>query len=208
MPDIKVCGLTCQEDIQLVNEFPIDYAGFVLYFPKSKRNITLEQAQQLKAGLKASIKTVAVTVSPTLSQANAIQEAGFDVIQIHGTLQDEVEANLHIPIFRAVNVEAEEDIETVSKGISCKIAYLVLDGKKPGSGEAFDWGWIKKHVDNTSRIMLAGGLNYENVKEAISIVQPGIVDVSSGVEKDEGRGKDKEKLSRFVNAVLESNCEL
>lgn len=202
MTEIKICGLTCKEDIDIINEFPITYAGFVLYVPKSKRNITLEQAQQLKAGLKESVKTVAVTVSPTKEQVELIQEAGFDVIQIHGSLHREVEQYVKIPVFRAVNVETEEDIQKVMKEASNKISYFVFDGRTPGGGETFDWGMLKKTVDNTTKIMLAGGLTDKNVGEAIRLLHPGIVDVSSGVEKETGKGKDKEKIARFVKAVF------
>lgn len=202
MTEIKICGLTCKEDIDIINEFPITYAGFVLYVPKSKRNLTLEQAQQLKAGLKESVKTVAVTVSPTKEQVELIQEAGFDVIQIHGSLHREVEQYVKIPVFRAVNVETEEDIQKVMKEASNKISYFVFDGRTPGGGETFDWGMLKKTVDNTTKIMLAGGLTDKNVGEAIRLLHPGIVDVSSGVEKETGKGKDKEKIAWFVKAVF------
>lgn len=202
MTEIKICGLTCKEDIDIINEFPITYAGFVLYVPKSKRNLTLEQAQQLKAGLKESVKTVAVTVSPTKEQVELIQEAGFDVIQIHGSLHREVEQYVKIPVFRAINVETEEDIQKVMKEASNKISYFVFDGRTPGGGETFDWGMLKKTVDNTTKIMLAGGLTEKNVGEAIRLLHPGIVDVSSGVEKETGKGKDKEKIARFVKAVF------
>lgn len=204
MTRIKVCGLTCEEDIAIVNTFPINYAGFVLYFPKSKRNVSLEEAQKLKQGLNGNIQSVAVCVSPTLEQAKAIQCAGFDFIQIHGTLHKEVEEYLEIPIFRAVNVTSEEDVRNALKEASSKIHYFVFDGKNPGSGKTFDWGFLKKQVDNTAKIMLAGGLNAENVGEAIELLKPGIVDVSSSVEKAEGIGKDQEKVSQFVNAVLDS----
>lgn len=201
VPDIKICGLTCKEDIEIVNQVPIAYAGFVVYFPKSKRNVTIEQAQQLIAGLDKSIKSVAVCVSPTKEQAEEIQRAGFDVIQIHGTFEKEVEKCLSIPVFRAINVVEESDVKTALESASKKIAYFVFDGKNPGSGKTFDWEFLKRNVDNTAKIMLAGGLHAGNVKEAIRVVKPGIVDVSSGVELDTGSGKDKEKVFQFVHAV-------
>lgn len=202
MTEIKICGITCKEDINIINEFPIAYAGFVLYVRGSKRNLPLEQAQQLKDGLKESVKTVAVTVSPTKEQVELIQEAGFDVIQIHGTLHREVEQFVKIPIFRAVNVETEEDIQKVMMEASNKISNFVFDGRTPGGGETFDWGMLKKTVDNTSKIVLAGGLTEKNVGEAIKLLHPGIVDVSSGVEKETGKGKDREKIAQFVKAVF------
>lgn len=203
IPDIKVCGLTCKEDIEIVNQVPIAYAGFVVFYPKSKRNVTIEQAQQLIAGLNKTIKSVAVTVSPTIEQAMEIQNAGFDVIQIHGEFAKDVEKCLSIPVFRAINVKEESDVKKVFQEVSEKVAYFVFDGKNPGSGKTFDWGFLKRNVDNNSKIMLAGGLHPGNVREAIEIVRPGIVDVSSGVELDIGIGKDREKVLQFVNGVNE-----
>lgn len=204
MPKIKICGLTCKEDIELINDFPVDYAGFVLYFPKSKRNITIEQAQQLKAGLKKSVQAVAVTVSPDLEQVKAIAAAGFSGIQIHGILDKEVEEYLNIPIFRAVNVTCSEDIKAAQRNLKEKIKYIVFDGKQSGSGETFDWGFLQNNVDNSVRIMLAGGLTEHNVDEAIRKFYPAVVDVSSSVEKEDGTGKDREKISRFIKAVFNS----
>lgn len=203
MTKIKVCGLTSIPDIEIVNQYPIDYAGFVLYYPKSKRNITLEQAKMLRERLKRSIRSVAVTVSPSVSQVMQIEQAGFDIIQIHGILKEEVEDILTIPIFRAVNVETEGDVKKVFQAQSSKIQYYVFDGKCPGGGVTFDWKYLQGNVDNTGKIMLAGGLNDKNVSHAIHRVHPGIVDVSSSVEKDGVKGKDRELVERFVNAVLE-----
>lgn len=202
VPDIKICGLTCVEDVQIVNQFPIAYAGFVLFYPKSKRNVLLEQAQQLKEQLKPSIQSVAVTVSPTLEQAKQIQEAGFHTIQIHGHFDKKVEKYLSIPIFRAINVTDEKDVRSAFSESSKKIDYFVFDGKKAGSGETFEWDILNRNVDNTSKIMLAGGLHWKNVREAIEKVKPGIVDVSSGVEKESGSGKDYNKVKQFVDAVV------
>lgn len=199
---IKICGLVSEEDVAIVNKLPIDYAGFVLFYPKSKRNLTVEMAAGLIRRLKPSIKPVAVTVSPTLQQVKEIEKTGFAVLQVHNTLDKEVEKYTTLPIFRAVNVEKEKDVWTAFLEASEKIQYLVFDGKNPGSGKSFDWGFLKESVDNTSRIMLAGGLHEGNVKEAINLVHPGIVDVSSGVENAQGHGKDKGKVERFVRAVM------
>lgn len=199
---IKICGLVCEEDVEIVNELPINYAGFVLFYPRSKRNLTVEMAARLIRRLNPSIKPVAVTVSPTLEQVKEIEKAGFAVLQVHKTLNQEVENYTTLPIFRAVNVEKEKDVRTAFLEASDKVQYLVFDGKKPGSGETFDWGFLKENVDNTTKIMLAGGLHEGNVREAIELVHPGIVDVSSGVENEQGTGKDRGKVERFVRAVM------
>ena len=83
---IKICGLTTPQEAQYVNENHIDFAGMVLFFPKSRRNITLEQAKLILDSLSSTVKSVAVVVSPTLEQIKDIQRTGFDYIQIHGRI--------------------------------------------------------------------------------------------------------------------------
>ena len=85
---IKICGLTKEKEADYLNQIHADFAGMVVFFPKSKRNISLDQAKKIKSALLPEIKTVAVTVSPTLAQISQIAEAGFDLIQIHGDPAD------------------------------------------------------------------------------------------------------------------------
>lgn len=100
---IKVCGLINKKDIEIVNECKIEYAGFVLFVPKSKRNLTIEEGKILIKDLNPSIGKVAVTISPTKEQVLLIQEAGFDYIQIHGRLTEDTYKAINIPIIRAFN---------------------------------------------------------------------------------------------------------
>ncbi len=103
---IKICGLTCEEDVDIVNAALPDFAGMVLFFPKSRRNISLECAERLLRRLKMS--GVAVTVSPTVEQVSEIAEAGFTLIQIHAEFDREI-LKLHcvesgkLRIIRAIN---------------------------------------------------------------------------------------------------------
>ena len=85
MTKIKICGLRREQDIRYANELMPDYIGFVLFFPKSNRNISIEQAEHLLEKVDKKIRTVAVVVSPTTEQIRQIEKAGFDYIQIHGT---------------------------------------------------------------------------------------------------------------------------
>ena len=90
MKRVKICGITKEQEIEWLNEYKPDFAGFVLFFPKSRRNIEVEKAAELIRGLSPDIETVAVTVKPTVEQVKAIQQAGFDCVQIHGEVSDEV----------------------------------------------------------------------------------------------------------------------
>lgn len=193
---IKICGLTSPAEARYLNENHVDFAGMVLFFPKSKRNISIEQAKEIMAVLDASIKRVAVVVSPYIEQVRQIEAAGFDYIQIHGEIP---EAAIAIPILKAFNVSDMGSYEKYHN--DSRIAGYVFDAIEPGSGKTFDW----KLVDNIPRdeklLLLAGGLNPDNVRMAIEAVHPDGVDVSSGVENDDKAGKNPEKIHDFVVAI-------
>lgn len=199
---IKICGLTSPAEARYLNENHVDFAGMVLFFPKSKRNISIEQAMEIMAALDASIKRVAVVVSPSIEQIRQIEAAGFDYVQIHGEIPEtetEAEAAIAIPILKAFNVSDMDSYEKYHN--DSRIAGYVFDAIEPGSGKTFDW----KLVDNIPRdeklLLLAGGLNPDNVRMAIEAVHPDGVDVSSGVENDDKAGKNPEKIHDFVAAV-------
>lgn len=203
MTKIKICGMTCKVDIDCVNDNNVDFAGFVMFFPKSKRNIDPSTAIELLTYLKPSIKSVAVVVSPTVEEIKIIESCGFDYLQIHGMLSDEAIEAAKIPILRAFNVSNMDELGSCE---CCeKIAGYVFDAAEPGSGKVFDWSQVKNITMNSDKIILvAGGLNPENVGEAVSYLHPYGVDVSSGVEKDFGRGKDSSKVAEFVRKVREA----
>lgn len=199
---IKICGLTSPAEARYLNENHVDFAGMVLFFPKSKRNISIEQAKDIMAALDASIKRVAVVVSPSIEQIRQIEAAGFDYVQIHGEIPEtetEAEAAIAIPILKAFNVSDMGSYEKYHN--DSRIAGYVFDAIEPGSGKTFDW----KLVDNIPRdeklLLLAGGLNPDNVRMAIEAVHPDGVDVSSGVENDDKAGKNPEKIHDFVAAI-------
>lgn len=176
-----------------------DYAGMVLFFPKSKRNITIEQAKEIMKSLSSKIQKVAVVVSPSALQIKEIQEAGFDIVQIHGQVFPEALGILQIPFLRAFNVDNMQEWERYEAEPKC-IGY-VFDAVKPGSGETFDWSSIPNLPEDGKPYLLAGGLNPDNVGSAVAAMHPYGVDVSSGVESDSGMGKDPEKIEAFVKAV-------
>ncbi len=209
---IKICGLTRPEEAAYLNEIHADFAGMVVFFPKSKRNISLEQAIKIKQQLMPEIKTVAVTVSPTIEQIKQLQDVGFDLIQIHKSpaelLKKTTEAtaafarSLSLPILKAFNVS---DIEDYALWRDCpNIAGFVFDAAEPGSGKVFDWTLLQSLPRNEKLFMLAGGLTPENVSDAIRTLHPDGVDISSGVEyADKKRpGKDPMRIRAFAEAVL------
>lgn len=212
IPKIKICGITSIEEAQILVQEKVEYGGFVLFYEKSKRNNSIQQAEAILHYLKEQgkngflVKTVAVMVSPTKEQIEQVEKIGFDYIQIHGKLSKEVFDEIHTPLFRAVWAKDEELLNRI-KGCH-KIEALLFDGLIPGAGQVFDWSLletVKKQLAGWNvKLILAGGLTPENVKEAIRAVNPHVVDVSSGVEYEERKvGKDPEKIRKFVRAVRE-----
>lgn len=196
---IKVCGLTEVREAEYLNRLKIDFAGFVLFFPKSKRNISIEKAEEIMKHLDKNIKKTAVVVSPAKEQIIDICNLGFDYIQIHGKIEEEVLKIAQIPVLKAFNVDDMDEFKMYSSNE--KIAGYVFDAAQPGSGKSFDWDILSQIERDGKLFVLAGGLNPDNVRKAVAAVNPDMVDVSSGVENDDGFGKDILKIEKFVKQI-------
>ena len=192
----KICGITSETEVEYLNEAKPDLAGFVMFYPKSRRNVSVEHAVKVKALLDEGIKSVAVVVSPTVEQTEEIAKAGFDYIQIHGELSDEVLAACKTKIIKAFNVHDMSDFEKYKD--SEKISGFVMDASEPGSGRTFDWDILKDLPRTDKFVILAGGLNPGNVDKAFFVQGIDGVDTSSGVENEDGTGKSREKILEFV----------
>ncbi len=212
-PQIKVCGITREQEIRWLLEEQVEYLGMVLFCPKSKRNLEVERAAELLAygkeqeqGTGRTIQTVAVMVSPTKEQLEQAENLGFDFLQLHGEVEPGLLQQARLPVIRAVQIAEDRKMtELVNK--EGNIVAKLYDAASPGSGKAFDWNRLAEISRKPEqKLFLAGGLTPENVAEAIQTVHPDVVDVSSGVEAalTEGKGfagKEKEKIRRFVKAV-------
>lgn len=197
-PKVKICGITTLEDVNIINTYKPEYAGFVFY-DKSKRNLTYDKAAELLSNLSADITPVAVVVSPTADLIANIAKLGFNILQVHGELSDYTLATWNGNIWQAVNI-ADGNMPDVKR--DKKIGGYVVDGANYGGGEAFDWD--KSNIrqafealkeENELRI-LAGGLNLSNLNIGIERFSPDVVDVSSGVEAP--IGKDEAKVKSFI----------
>lgn len=219
MTQIKICGITREEEIAYLNETGISYAGFVCY-EKSKRYIELSEAKRICKKLNQNISKVAVTVSPSYEEICQIADAGFDILQIHGAFDDALVQQIELPVWRAVNLDS---IRELKRWRMQKARYeaILLDAGSYGSGKTFGWDkkkekteWIaeiKKLKEELRKrkalLVLAGGLTEENVAEGIRIFNPDIVDVSSGVEQNIAgqRKKRKDLIQSFAKAVRNEN---
>ncbi len=197
---IKICGLTRPQDIEYVNEALPDFIGFV--FAKSKRQVTAEIAEQLRNRLNSNITPVGVFVNDDMDKIASLCKKGIiDIVQLHGDeSSDYIESlgkKINNPIIKAIRVR---DSESVKAAYSLPCDYLLLDtysgNDYGGTGKAFDWGLIS---DTAKPFFLAGGISVENAETAIKNIKPYCLDVSSGVETDSF--KDRNKILNIVNLV-------
>ncbi len=197
MTAIKICGLFRTCDIEYANEARPDWAGFIIDFPESHRNLDPAQAGQLRRMLDESIKAAGVFVDQPLEKTAASAKAiGLDVIQLHGSEDDayirELKKKTGLTVWKAFKVMTAGDLEAAQ----ASAADMVLLDNGYGTGRTFDW----TVADGFKRpFILAGGLTPENIPEAVKKMRPAAVDISSGVETD--RLKDREKMISAVDAV-------
>lgn len=202
MTKVKICGLKNPDDIKCVNTLSPDFAGFVMFFEKSHRNISVQTAQELLALLDKNIKSVAVTVSPTEEQLEQIHTLGFDYVQIHGKISEKLLSECKTPVIRAINVSGIESIGDIENLDNVK--GILFDSAVPGSGQGFDWTLLKKLPKTDKMLFLAGGLTADNVATAVCQVHPYAVDVSSGVELSDKSGKDFKLVRTFIENARNS----
>ncbi len=196
MTKIKLCGLSRIQDIETANALKPDYIGFV-FAEKSKRRVSHLQAAELKSKLNSDIKSVGVFLDDDLDMVASMMNLGIvDVVQLHGSEDEEYLKKLRKitdkPIIKAFVIRSIDDVKRAEQSSA---DYVLLDGGK-GEGRAFDWSLLK---EIKRPYFLAGGLNPENVAEAVKNLQPYAVDVSTGVETD--GVKDIEKMTAFVAEV-------
>ncbi len=198
MTKIKMCGLSRIEDIEAANAIKPDYIGFV-FAEISKRRVSALEASKLKSKLDPDINAVGVFLDDKLDFVASMLNLGIvDVVQLHGSEDEEyiekVRQITNKPIIKAFIIRSKEDVERAEKSTA---DYILLDGGK-GEGKVFDWSLLK----NIKRpYFLAGGLNPGNASDAVKALKPYAVDVSTGIETD--GVKDREKMTAFANAVRE-----
>ena len=193
---VKICGLKRPEDIGIVNRLLPEYIGFV-FWDKSRRYVTPDLASSLKKDLDPRIKAVGVFVDAEAEEVSDLLNRGIiDIAQLHGHEDEEYIGRLRRltdkPIIRAFQIRSEETAEdTLSDAEKCSADFVLIDSGM-GSGKAFNWRLLKD-------CFRAGGLDAENVKEAVAMTGAFAVDVSSNVETD--GVKDEKKVEDFIAAT-------
>ncbi len=203
---VKICGITRKEDLDAAAAAGADAVGFVVGAASSPRNLSLDAAEKLIRQVPPFVKSVLVTVPRGIEEFEAYEKLNPDAIQIHcENLHVAASVRLkipNIPLIGAVNAQRAKDLDVVSKASKLFDAVLLdsfTDGRYGGTGIVHDWELSKcvKQVIQPKPLILAGGLNPENVTKAVRTVEPYAVDVSSGVERQPGI-KDHQKMVEFI----------
>jgi phosphoribosylanthranilate isomerase len=201
MTKVKICGLMELEHVKAAVDAGADAIGFV--FAPSSRKVTVEQAQELAKEIPKDVLKIGVFVNETPEEITRIYETvPLDYVQFHGDEDSSFIRKLQLPSIKALPVKSTGDVEKASE---YDVNYYLFDAPgtvyKGGSGVTFDWALLKDAEIPAEKIILAGGLNVENVKEAVGRVQPFMVDVSSGVELN--KRKDSGLIREFITEVRE-----
>jgi phosphoribosylanthranilate isomerase len=206
MAQVKICGLSTVETMQAALDAGADFVG-LMFYPKSPRNVSVEQAAELAAIATGRTKIVAVMVDADDDLLRSIvQHAKPDYIQAHGDETPERIAEIKnlfgVQVIKVIKIKSATDVRLV-KDFRAVADLIMFDPKAPkdtlpgGNGLSFDWGLLNSEDGN---FMLAGGLTPDNVAQAIRRTRARIVDVSSGVETSPGV-KDISLIRKFIEAA-------
>ena len=203
----KICGITRVEDALAAAYAGVDAIGLVFY-DKSPRAVSIAQAQAIIAALPPFVSTVGLFVNaPQAEVKHILEQVPLDVLQFHGDETPEQCDEYARPYFRALRMQPGVDIAHMAAQFMHAQAILLdawVPGIPGGTGERFDWASIP--TDLAKPLILAGGLNVDNIEQAMQQVQPWALDVSGGVEASPGI-KDAEKIRKFLYAVQMKNAQ-
>ncbi|MBF0612878.1 MAG: phosphoribosylanthranilate isomerase [Magnetococcales bacterium] len=197
---VKVCGITSIDDGLAAVEAGADAIGLVFY-PPSPRHVSPQEAAEIVAAMPPFVTVVGLFVNmPALEIGQIVRHCRLEHIQLHGDESPEECRNLPVRVIKAVRVASPEDLLGLDR---YPVEALLLDAKVKGlyggSGQRFDWHMIES-TKLPKPVILAGGLEPDNVAQAVSLVRPYAVDVSSGVERAPGI-KDFHKMVAFIQAA-------
>jgi len=207
---VKICGLSEPNSLTASIESGADFIGLVFY-PPSPRNVDIECAKYLTSFIPKNVNVVGLFVNPDDTfLTNVLHEVPLTHIQLHGSETairvQEIKNKFKRPVIKSFPIETAQDLEAITpyEGTADWFLFDAKAEKLPGgNGIAFDWNILKDFTTQTPW-MLAGGLNPENVSEALKIISPNAVDVSSGVETKTAGEKDSDKIRSFISAVKQA----
>ncbi|MFJ7737827.1 phosphoribosylanthranilate isomerase [Lysinibacillus sp. NPDC097287] len=199
MTKVKICGLKEVHHVKAAVCAGADAIGFV--FAPSKRLVSIAQAHELAKHVPEGVLKIGVFVNPTAEELRAaVEGVPLDYVQYHGEEAPDFILEQGYPSIKALSVRSAEDVQAAAQ---YDVDYYLFDAPgtdfKGGSGHTFDWTLLETAGIPKEKLILAGGLKQENISEAVSLVTPFMVDVSSGVETD--GIKDIDKIERFLQAA-------
>ena len=208
---VKICGITRKEDLYAASEAGADAVGFVVGVSSSPRNLSFAEAERLIRKVPPFVKSVLVTVLRKIEDLAEYEKLNPDVIQIHGENFQILGAVRHklpnMMLLKAINATSARNLNIVSKAAKMFDGVLLdsfVEGLYGGTGTIHDWDLSKRvrQLIHPKPLILAGGLTSENVAEAVRIVKPYGVDVSTGVEQQPGI-KSNKKIVEFIKKAKE-----
>jgi phosphoribosylanthranilate isomerase len=199
---IKICGITDRHDALLAAQCGAGAIGLI-FAPESPRRVDLAAAEDIASALPDSVAKIGVFVNERIEFVNkCISQLGLAYAQLHGEEQPDYCRLVKGKVIKAIRVSGHQDLTRLTEyAVEAVLLDTFLPGKRGGTGKVFDWSLAVTAKEIGLPIILSGGLNPENVVEAIEIAQPAGVDANSGVESSPGK-KDPGKVEAFVsNAV-------
>jgi len=203
---VKICGITRLEDAIAAIHAGADALGFVFYAP-SPRAVSVAQVQAIVSVLPPFVSKVGLFVNASADDVRQVIAAtGLDCLQFHGDEAEDYCAQFNLPYYKAIRVKPGLNLIQCELDFASAVA-LLLDTYSEkavgGTGEAFDWSLIPANMQKP--LILAGGLNPDNVAKAVSSVQPYALDVSGGVEVEKGI-KSSIKIAAFMQQVVQCDA--
>lgn len=213
MTRVKICGITSLEDAQVAVDAGAHALGFIL--ADSPRRVTPDVAGRIVRALPPMVTTVGVFVDAPIEWVEETMEAtGLHTVQLHGREEPQYCASVSRPVIKRIRMDEQSTPETLQAQFDrYDVAGLLLD---PGAGEGWSFDWRRfagiglagpsARGSSARRLMVAGGLDSDNVGEAIKLLRPYAVDVCTGVESAPGR-KDALKIIAFLRAVEQADAD-
>ena len=199
---IKICGITNLLDAKVAIDEGVDAIGLV-FCENSPRYINISRAKEIVENTTAFVNCVGLFVDAEKEYIkNVLKEVALDTLQFHGQESEQACALYNKPYIKAIRMNENINLsEEAEKYFSAHALLLdtYIEGLPGGTGIVFDWDLIPKDI--AKPIIIAGGLNASNVKDAIKKISPYAVDVSGGVEAEKGK-KDPSKIKEFINEVM------
>jgi len=204
---IKICGFTRVDDALIASDLGVDAVGLVFY-PPSSRHVSIEQAVAIARAVSPFCTVTALFLNARVSFVEEVlSSVPVSLLQFHGTENADYCESFACPYIKSVAMKSIDDVERYCEDFKRCRGFLLdsnAAGAAGGSGTAFDWSKVPSRL--ASSLVLAGGLNAQNVADAIRELRPAAVDVSTGVESAKGI-KDERMMRRFIASVRDADCD-